>query len=129
MYCHNKKILHGGLRPESILFESKNSIIIKITDFGSNQINDRKSLINMKESPYYTAPECISGVNNKRSDVWSVGVIVYILLCGQPPFSGYDNEVILQAIKRKELEFPEDKWGDISDEAVSLLKQMLEKDP
>jgi calcium-dependent protein kinase len=80
-------------------------------------------------TPYYVAPEVLKGSYDFACDVWSLGVILYIMLCGYPPFEGDNNKEIFKRVLQQKLEFDPDEWGDISNEAKDLLEKMLHKDP
>lgn len=82
--------MHRDLKPENILFEGiKVDSIIRVIDFGmSHKVESDKIMNGMIGTPYYMAPEVIDGDYTNKCDVWSCGVIIYILLCGYPPFNG-----------------------------------------
>jgi len=82
--------VHRDLKPENILFEGiKVDSIIRVIDFGmSHKVESDKIMNGMIGTPYYMAPEVIDGDYTNKCDVWSCGVIIYILLCGYPPFNG-----------------------------------------
>jgi len=65
-------------------------------------------------TPYYIAPEVLQGTYNEKCDIWSLGVILYIMLCGYPPFNGAEDQDILDAVKVGKFKFPEEDWGHIS---------------
>lgn len=76
-------------------------------------------------TPFYIAPEVLTGNYNEKCDVWSSGVILYILLCGYPPFYGESNKQILEAVKQGKLDFSSAEWKDKSKEAIELIKKMI----
>ena len=80
-------------------------------------------------SSYYIAPEVLQGDYNEKCDIWSCGVILYILLCGYPPFNGDNDEEIYASILSGEFSFPEEEWNSVSDEAKNFIKKMLVKNP
>lgn len=80
-------------------------------------------------TPYYIAPEVLNEVYDEKCDIWSCGVILYILLCGYPPFNGETDTDIMKAVKKGKFDFPEEEWGSISKEAKSLVSHMLTYDP
>jgi calcium-dependent protein kinase len=89
-YCHEMNIIHRDLKPENILinFNRSNELDIKVIDFGASLFNDPSKFQNEKfGTVYYVAPEVLSGKYNNKCDVWSIGVILFILLCGIPPFN------------------------------------------
>jgi len=129
-YCHNLSIIHRDLKPENILLEEGEKdpayLNIKIIDFGTAKLFDKnKSEKKVIGSAYYIAPEVLQSKYNEKCDVWSCGVIMYILLCGSPPFAGNDEE-ILEKIKKGKFQMKDDPWPKISAEAKDLLKHMLE---
>lgn len=128
-YCHNLNIIHRDLKPENILIESEEKetgyLNIKIIDFGTAKLFDKnKSEKKVIGSAYYIAPEVLNSKYNEKCDVWSCGVIMYILLSGKPPFGGEDEE-ILDKIKKGNFDLKADPWPRVSSEAKDLIKQML----
>ncbi|OEL22573.1 Calcium-dependent protein kinase 17 [Dichanthelium oligosanthes] len=130
-HCHSKGIVHRDLKPENILMVSKSpSSPIKLADFGlATYIQPGRSLSGMVGSPFYIAPEVLSGGYNEAADVWSAGVILYILLSGIPPFWGKTKSKIFECIRSTELRFPSDPWDRVSDSAKELVTGMLRRDP
>ncbi|CAD8176142.1 unnamed protein product [Paramecium octaurelia] len=129
VHCHEKKVVHRDLKPENIIFENKKpNSNLKIIDFGtSRKMETNQNLTKRLGTPYYIAPEVLKRNYNEKCDVWSCGVILYIMLCGYPPFGGQDQE-ILQNIELGKYEFDPEDWNKISDEAKNLIKRMLTKD-
>ena len=103
-YCHSKYIVHRDIKPQNILFETKEkNSRIKILDFATSQNFDpNKKMLMRVGSPYYIAPEVLRRSYNEKCDVWSCGVILYILLSGYSPFNGKSVQDLLQAIGRGE---------------------------
>jgi len=89
-YCHQRNIVHRDLKPENILLEANREFDqIKIIDFGTSLVYDANRNLDEKlGTPYYIAPEVINKNYNEKCDIWSCGVIVFILLSGMPPFNG-----------------------------------------
>lgn len=89
-YCHERQIVHRDLKPENLLFDQKKqNANIKVIDFGtSRKFDPTKKLTKRLGTPYYIAPEVLKKNYDEKCDVWSCGVILYILLCGYPPFNG-----------------------------------------
>jgi calcium-dependent protein kinase len=80
-------------------------------------------------TPYYIAPEVLFEKYDEKCDIWSCGVIMYILLCGYPPFNGETDNEILAKIKSGKFTFPEEEWKDINPEAKDLIRNMLKFEP
>jgi len=80
-------------------------------------------------TPYYIAPEVLNYKYDEKCDVWSCGVILYILLCGYPPFSGKSEHDIIKKIKLGKFRFEPEDWSHVSVEAKNLISWMLELDP
>ncbi|KAL2547498.1 phosphoenolpyruvate carboxylase-related kinase 1 [Forsythia ovata] len=131
MYCHDKGIIHRDLKPENILLASKSSTSpIKLADFGlATYIKPGQALHGTVGSPFYIAPEVLAGDYNQAADVWSAGVILYILLSGMPPFWGKTKSKIFDAVRAADLHFHSDIWDHISVSAKDLISGMLHVDP
>jgi calcium-dependent protein kinase len=123
--------MHRDLKPENFLFANKKeNSPLKAIDFGLSVFfkpGDRFSEI--VGSPYYMAPEVLKRNYGPEVDVWSAGVILYILLCGVPPFWAETEQGVAQAILRGKLDFKREPWPKVSDSAKSLVRHMLEPDP
>lgn len=130
-YSHKNNIVHRDLKPENILLDDKsNSPIIKIIDWGgARYFIKNKKMSKISGTPYYIAPEVLNETYDEKCDIWSCGVILYILLCGYPPFNGESDTEIMKAVKKGQFEFPEEEWTAISKEAKDLVKKMLTYDP
>ena len=128
-YCHNNGIAHRDLKPENLLYlnqgsEDNNSI--KVIDFGLSQvISPNKKLKTKVGTAYYVSPEILQGSYSEKCDIWSAGVILYILLSGDPPFNGPSDIAIYKKIAQMDFDFPEAKSANISDEAKDLIKHMI----
>ncbi|KAK4743485.1 hypothetical protein SAY87_001486 [Trapa incisa] len=131
LYCHENGVVHRDLKPENILLATKASpSSIKLADFGlATYIKPGQSLQGIVGSPFYIAPEVLVGDYNQAADVWSAGVILYILLSGMPPFWGKTKSSIFDAVKAADLQFPSDPWDRISESARTLIQGMLCVDP
>jgi len=98
-HCHQNKVVHRDIKPDNILVESVQNFKgetenwnIKIIDFGiSTKFDPSKKLTKGIGTPYYVAPEVIKQDYNEKCDIWSCGVILYILMSGHPPFYGKTN--------------------------------------
>ena len=93
-YCHQRQIVHRDLKPENILMNrDENDPKITIIDFGTSGIFDNNKKMDQKfGTPYYIAPEVLKNNYDEKCDLWSIGVIMYILLCGYPPFNGANDD-------------------------------------
>jgi calcium-dependent protein kinase len=128
-YCHSYGIIHRDLKPENILIESKEKDLynIKVIDFGTAKILEKnKNEKKIIGSAYYIAPEVLEKNYNEKSDLWSCGVIMYILLSGKAPFTGETDSVILDKIKNGSFEMLEPVWEKISPDAKDLIRRLLE---
>lgn len=102
VYCHSKNVVHRDLKPENLLMESSaKDAPLKVIDFGTSQIFDTgKKMTTKIGTPKYIAPEVLSKSYTEKCDVWSCGVILYVLLSGSPPFSGNNDYEIFQKIQK-----------------------------
>lgn len=132
-YCHSQHIVHRDLKPENILImkRMKNGFHpVKIIDFGTAKVFKKEKKENMLiGSAYYIAPEVLSRNYTEKCDIWSCGVIMYILLTGRPPFNGANEEEIMKKIQGGTYDMKKYPWGIISEEAKDLLKSLLQVDP
>jgi calcium-dependent protein kinase len=119
------------LKPENILYESKSdSAPVKVIDFGTSRNFDPNEKMNQKfGTPYYIAPEVIRKKYDEKCDVWSIGVIAYILLCGYPPFNGPNDKVIMDKVAKGQYNFDGDEWRGVSSDAKEFIRQLLQFDP
>lgn len=103
---------------------------ITIIDFGTSGIFDRNEKMCQKfGTPYYIAPEVLENKYDEKCDLWSIGVILYILLCGYPPFNGATDDMIIQKVKSGKYRVDDDEWQTISDDAIDLVSKLLEYNP
>ncbi|KAI3757220.1 hypothetical protein L6452_04754 [Arctium lappa] len=129
-HCHRLGIAHRDIKPENVLFDSTGKLML--ADFGSAEwfgMNESGTMTGVVGTPYYVAPEVLLGREyNEKVDVWSAGVILYILLAGSPPFHGETPVETFQAVLRGNLRFPLRIFSSVSPEAKDLLRKMLCKD-
>jgi len=131
-YLHNKDIVHRDLKPENILFAARENVDnVLITDFGLAKLAaDGIALKTACGTPNYVAPEILHQRGySKEVDVWSLGVIAFILLCGYPPFYNESDAVLFEMIMKGHFEFDERYWKHISEEAKNLIRNMLHVKP
>lgn len=132
-FCHQNGIIHRDLKPENILIESqeekrKEYFTIKLIDFGtSGRMINGKMFKQQIGTPFYIAPEVLQNKYNEKCDMWSCGVILYIMLCGVPPFYGETDDEIYAAVKRGVVDYAEPEWDSISEEAKDLINKLLVK--
>lgn len=128
-YCHKNGICHRDLKPENILLlnkenENEENNKIKIIDFGLSQYISDKKLNSRVGTAYYVSPEVLSGEYTQKCDVWSIGIILCVLLTGEPPFNGANDSIIYNKIKNYNYHFSH-KWRNISIESKDLVSHML----
>jgi calcium-dependent protein kinase len=125
--CHSLGVMHRDLKPENFLFSStKEDAALKTTDFGlSVFFKPGEVFRDVVGSPYYVAPEVLRKNYGPEADVWSAGVILYILLSGVPPFWAETEQGIFEQVLKSELDFASDPWPKISDSAKDLIRKML----
>ncbi|XP_053173953.1 MAP kinase-activated protein kinase 2-like [Scomber japonicus] len=135
-FLHSINIAHRDIKPENLLYTSKSpDALLKLTDFGfAKEITTINSLATPCFTPYYVAPEVLGPEKYDRScDMWSLGVIMYILLCGYPPFFSHQGLAISPGMKRRickgQYEFPKTEWSDVSEEAKQLICHLLKTEP
>lgn len=130
-HCHDLGVIHRDLKPENFLMlTSKDSSPIKATDFGLSIFARRNDVFkDVVGSAFYVAPDVLHRNYSYPADVWSVGVILYILLCGVPPFWADTEQGIFKEVLRGNVDFSGAPWPGISQEAVQCVKMLLTKDP
>jgi len=126
-YCHQNNIVHRDLKPENILLEqNKEFDQIKIIDFGTSLVYDpNKQLDEKLGTPYYIAPEVLNKNYGSKCDIWSCGVICYILLSGMPPFNGQSDQEIMKKVRAGSFTFDDKVWNNISDNCKDFITQLL----
>ncbi|CAN4109722.1 unnamed protein product [Withania somnifera] len=129
--CHKHGVIHRDLKPENFLYANKKeNSPLKAIDFGlSIFFKPGEKFSEIVGSPYYMAPEVLKRNYGPEIDIWSAGVILYILLCGVPPFWAESEQGVAQAILRGAIDFKREPWPSISNSAKNLVRQMLEPDP
>ncbi|CAF1778145.1 unnamed protein product [Brassica oleracea var. botrytis] len=129
--CHKNGVMHRDLKPENFLFANKKETSpLKAIDFGlSVFFRPGEGFNEIVGSPYYMAPEVLRRNYGPEVDIWSAGVILYILLCGVPPFWAETEQGVAQAIIRSVIDFKRDPWPRVSETAKDLVRKMLEPDP
>lgn len=136
MYCHKNRICHRDLKPENFMLKAKDGELwVKLIDFGLSWsfmvfgVSGKEKLKRMTTKAgtlFFMSPEVLSMNYSSKWDIWSAGVILYIMLWGYPPFASEDDTETMELIKRGDFEFDDDAWGDISDEAKDLISQIFQ---
>ena len=129
-YIHENGIAHRDLKPENLLLADASADIVKLADFGlSKDTSDGGQMATCCGSPSYVAPEVLGDGNySKACDIWSMGVIVYVLLSGSLPFFGDTQDELFDRILSGTFSFEDPCWEDISQEAKDLVTNMLTVD-
>lgn len=132
-YCHKQNIVHRDLKPENMLLEQDKDLEkLKIVDFGTSLSFDSENALDEKlGTAYYIAPEVIKKSYNEKCDLWSCGVIMYILLSGEPPFNDLkaDNEAIMKKVEKGKYDLSKGVWKTINKDAKDLIKKLLTYKP
>jgi len=126
-YMHSEGVVHRDLKPENLLYASSDEDSkIMISDFGLSKMEDSGIMATACGTPGYVAPEVLAQKPyGKAVDVWSIGVISYILLCGYPPFYDENDANLFAQILKGEFEFDSPYWDDISSEAKEFIRQLM----
>ena len=134
-YCHSLGIIHRDIKPENILIPSGSGVnidytLLKIIDFGASVLMKGGKKITFRfGTPYYIAPEVLKQSYNEKCDIWSTGVILYLLLVGSPPFDGDNDSEIWKKIINDEIDYSNPNMKSLSPEAIDLLQKILVKNP
>jgi calcium-dependent protein kinase len=137
VYVHSLGIVHRDLKLENLLLDKPLAtttecpeFIVKIIDFGVSALmeNPNTRLRSTLGSYIYMAPEVPVSTYNHMADVWSVGIILYIMLCGKPPYSGPKSKIVSELVNNP-VPLPDDLWGFVSADARDLVEKLLTKDP
>ncbi|EAK90225.1 calcium/calmodulin-dependent protein kinase with a kinase domain and 4 calmodulin like EF hands [Cryptosporidium parvum Iowa II] len=130
-YCHKLNVAHRDLKPENFLFltDSPDSPL-KLIDFGlAARFKPGKMMRTKVGTPYYVSPQVLEGLYGPECDEWSAGVMMYVLLCGYPPFSAPTDSEVMLKIREGTFTFPEKDWLNVSPQAESLIRRLLTKSP
>ncbi|CAD8147146.1 unnamed protein product [Paramecium pentaurelia] len=129
-FAHKKNIVHRDIKPENILIDDEVTTSIKLIDWGFSGMIQQYEKLSLKcGTIHFVAPEVMEESYDQKCDIWSCGVVLYILLCNDPPFQGTDSNEILFNIKNQGIEFRYQSWKQYSTLVKDLLKRMLEKNP
>ena len=131
-YCHKMHIIHRDLKPENILIVNKDKDgypTIKVCDFGTSKIFEKGAVQRkLVGSSYYIAPEVLKKNYNEKCDVWSCGVIMYILLSARPPFGGQDDNDIMERVATGIYDLESPPFDKLSSSALDLIRNLLNMD-
>jgi calcium-dependent protein kinase len=130
-YCHSMKLIHRDIKPENIMVtsvEPNGQYLIKLIDFDNAVLSNKKEK-GIVGSLMYASPEGIDGDYNEKSDIWSAGVLLFLLLSGSLPFTGRSEQETIKLILECDLIFDPVYWGDVSSLAQDLIKKMLMRKP
>ncbi|OMJ92660.1 hypothetical protein SteCoe_4534 [Stentor coeruleus] len=127
LYMHEKDIVHRDIKPENFLLDNNGTTAnLKLIDFGSATfITKGKNLTHQIGTSYYIAPEVLEKNYNEKCDIWSAGVILYVMLSGTPPFTGKNDIEIFKKIKKGTYELKSSIWNNVSKPAKDLLQKLL----
>ena len=132
-YCHRNHIIHRDIKPENIMItkrEKNGCLQVKLIDFGTAKIFEKGQSENRYVgSSYYMAPEVLKRKYDEKCDLWSIGVIFYILLTGRPPFDGNDDEEILKNVEKGVYDKTSYPFPSLSSLAKDLINKLLQYDP
>jgi len=129
--CHSLGVMHRDLKPENFLFVNDDEDSpLKAIDFGLSMfLKPGENFTDVVGSPYYIAPEVLNKNYGPEADIWSAGVMIYVLLSGSAPFWGETEEEIFNEVLEGELDLTSDPWPQVSESAKDLIRKMLERNP
>uniref|UniRef100_A0A0D9VME9 Protein kinase domain-containing protein n=1 Tax=Leersia perrieri TaxID=77586 RepID=A0A0D9VME9_9ORYZ len=127
---HRRGVAHRDVKPENLLFDSAGGGVLKLGDFGSAAwFGDGVAMRGLVGTPYYVAPEVVAGRDyGEKVDVWSAGVVLYVMLSGTLPFYGATAGEVFDSVLRANLRFPPRAFASVSPEAKDLIRRMLCRD-
>jgi calcium-dependent protein kinase len=132
-YMHENHIAHRDLKPENFLFATKEPIeksSLKVIDFGlACKFAADQVLTTKAGTPYYVAPQVLAGKYDQSADLWSLGVIMYVVLCGYPPFYGETDADVLAKVRLGNFSFNAADWKSVSEDAKNLIRMLLKMNP
>ena len=131
LYCHLNGIVHRDVKSDNVLFAGQDiSSPIKLIDFGISVKFEKDTKLKDKTGTVlYIAPEVISGSYDEKCDIWSCGVLLYMMMSGQPPFYASSRKEVMAKIKKGKFQFKSKIWNVVSPEAKNLISSMLTVDP
>lgn len=130
-YMHQNGVCHRDLKLENFVgITCENEIDLKLVDFGLSRLysKGKNFMTTIVGTPYYVAPEVLSGQYGEKCDLWSCGVILHMLLSGTMPFNGWDQDDLVRSVKTDPVKFFDQQWNGVSDMAKDLVSQLLNRD-
>lgn len=128
-YLHSIHICHRDIKLDNIMINPE-TLEIKLIDFGfATKFSDRERLKGKIGTPYYVAPEVLKGTYGKECDMWSMGIMTYYMLVGDPPFNAEDDNELFETIINNPVPYLTKDWKHISEEAANFVHRLLVKDP
>jgi serine/threonine protein kinase len=128
---HDRDIVHRDIKPENIMFETNDrSSPVRLIDFGLSRIHEPgdRPMTNRVGTPYYQSPAVLRGRYDRKCDLWSIGVVAYILLTGYPPFNGSTDSEVHDSVLLGHVVFEETIWGHLSRESRDFIGGLLSMD-
>jgi calcium-dependent protein kinase len=129
-YLHENSICHRDIKPENfLLYKDKDPDNIKVIDFGlAKKLSENEIMSNPNGTAYYIAPEVLKGDYTVKCDIWSMGVVLYIMMCGRPPFKGKTNPEIINSVLKGEYNFDYPSFETASEDVKDFISKWLETD-
>ena len=124
-YLHSEGVCHRDLKLENVMFRDKSMTEVCLIDFGMAKIAKGNHLGTKLGTPYYVAPEVLNGQYCLKCDVWSLGIIAYFLLAGEPPFQAESISQLFMKIYAGEVSFKNPVWKHVSSSAKNFITQLL----
>lgn len=132
-HMHEKLVCHRDLKPDNLMFLRSAPIednVLKVIDFGHATTFEKGHPVRTKcGSPFYSSPEVLAHKCTEAADLWSVGVIMYVILCGYPPFYGETEKDAVASVRRGSFSFPAKHWRNVSADAQHLIRHLLKMNP
>jgi serine/threonine protein kinase len=126
VHCHANGVAHRDIKPENILVDRNDEV--RLIDFGLSKLGKKESK-DIAGTLYYMAPEALNGKHNQRSDMWSLGVLLYTLVSGYLPFQGRTADDVVKRINKGAFHFKHKEFEQVSPECKELITKLLVVDP